>query len=453
MKPLSLPDGRYVLPGNRWDLLDGVVPPAPPRVSVIIPYYQAQDELDQVLAALTRQTHPPDRLELVIADDGSTRAPDLACAGDLSTTLVRQPDKGFRAGAARNLGARAATGEVLCFLDGDTVPEPDYVRRLCRLPALVPDALVTGRRRHGQLAELSPEQIIEWLTGRRPPPVELTEPEWLRVAQSSSANLLQIGPSSYQYVISAVIACSAALFAELAGFDDSFTSYGGEDWEFAHRALCAGAVLAHIPDAVAWHSGPDWGERGDADSRRRQKATERAALAERIPRPNGATPSAVGSPNVSVELEIGAGEVGAAAAAIESLLAPEIGCGIWLSGPAAHTVKQGHFSAENRVAVGPVDPAAARSVRIRVTMTAAMTLSRAAWSTLIGRLESAEVGEVVVTTARATLIAQGASAGRRCDRWSGQFSGLDVKQQLFGRWTVDLDELEALPTAVEQSRR
>ena len=52
----------------------------------------------------------------------------------LATRLVRQPDRGSGRRRPATSGAAAAGGEVLLFLDGDTVPEPDYVRRLARLP-------------------------------------------------------------------------------------------------------------------------------------------------------------------------------------------------------------------------------------------------------------------------------------------------------------------------------
>lgn len=283
--PLALGPDRYVLPANRADLLADRRPLTPPMVSVVIPYYREQAGLDLVLAALAVQTHPADRLDVVVADDGSPQPPDLAALGpDITGRVVRQPDEGFRAAAARNLGARAATGTVLCFLDGDTVPEPDYVRAASRLPALVPDALVTGRRRHAQLTGLAPWEVVRWLTTGAGAPPEIPAPRWLDDLHEASRNLAELDRHSYRAVISAVLSCSADLFAELGGFDESFTSYGGEDWEFGYRALNAGAVLAHEPAAVGWHDGPDWGARGDDPvAARAEKAGEDAALARLIP--------------------------------------------------------------------------------------------------------------------------------------------------------------------------
>ncbi|MGL1797823.1 glycosyltransferase family 2 protein, partial [Vibrio parahaemolyticus] len=61
----------------------------------------------------------------------------------------------------------------------------------------------------------------------------------------------------------------------------TFRAYGGEDWEWVHRAWQAGAVLAHVPDAVAWHDGPDWSGR-DLD-RAREGNRQTLRLAADIP--------------------------------------------------------------------------------------------------------------------------------------------------------------------------
>ncbi len=135
------------MPGNRWDLLDGEWPTPPPEVTVVVTHFEQPRQLERTLAGLRRQTHPADRVQTVVVDDGSRTPPRVPD----DVLLLRQPDRGFRAAEARNLGARVATGDVLCFLDADTTPEPDYLRRISRLPALAPEAVVVGRREHADL--------------------------------------------------------------------------------------------------------------------------------------------------------------------------------------------------------------------------------------------------------------------------------------------------------------
>lgn len=215
-------------------------------VSVVVPYYEQPEQLALLVAALERQIWPRDRLELVVADDGSARPPEIRT--HLRHRLVRQQDLGFRAAAARNLGLRAASGEIICFLDSDTIPEPEYIERAVAPVLDDPSALVVGCRVH------------RYLTGPRASE-DLPEPEWLRTAYDQTDNLRNADDTAYRYVISAVLTAGRSLLELIGGFDESFTSYGGEDWELAWRAWNAGARFVHAPEAVAVHDGPDWAGR------------------------------------------------------------------------------------------------------------------------------------------------------------------------------------------------
>jgi len=330
--PITVGPGRWTVPDNRWDLLADLRAGEPPSVSVVIPHFEAQRQLDLVLSGLAAQAHPATRLEVVVADDGSRTPPDLAAAGGLPIRLVRQPDRGFRAAAARNLGASAASGDVLLFLDGDTVPEPTYVDRLARLPGLSPDLLAVGRRRHADFSGWDPDRVTRWFAGGEPGPDELAEPEWLRDGYAGTRDLLDADERSYRFVISAVCALHRELFAELGGFSEEFTEYGGEDWELAHRAWIAGAVLAHQTAAVAWHDGPDWALRAGRDPT--AKNAETLTLTRLLP-----DPVARGGgqwlpfPAVVVVLP-DPGPVGILATA-RWAFAGDTDCGVWVTGPDA----------------------------------------------------------------------------------------------------------------------
>jgi len=270
-----IPASASAVPGNRWDLLEGIEPDQPPMVSVIVAHYRQPHQLARTLRALALQDHPADRLEVIVADDGSPDRPQVP----EGVRLVRQDDAGFRLAAVRNLGAAAAIGEVLVFLDADTSPEPAFVRELVRLPALAPDCVTVGRRRHARLEDLpATDDIEQAVIGR-----EIAEPDWLSAGYRATRNLLDADDRSYRYVIGAVLGCSRRLFGEVGGFDESFTSYGGEDWEWAYRAWIRGALMAHVPSAVAWHDGPD--AAGRSTTSRAQKNAEAIRLSELIPLP------------------------------------------------------------------------------------------------------------------------------------------------------------------------
>ncbi|GAA1929160.1 hypothetical protein GCM10009737_33850 [Nocardioides lentus] len=239
-----------------------------PRVSVVVTHYEQPVELARTLAALARQDRRPH--EVVVSDDGSATPPVVPPG----VRVVTQPDEGFRAAAARNHGAAAATGDVLAFLDADTAPEPSYLRRLvaplAAHPSPEPDLLVVGRRRHTRFA--APPDPADPLAGAAAG--ELPGPAWLHDGWRATDDLRAADETSFRFVISATLACTADWFARVGGFDESFVGYGGEDWDLAHRWWTAGGRLRHVPGAVAWHDGPDAG-----DAERRDTATdeERAA--------------------------------------------------------------------------------------------------------------------------------------------------------------------------------
>ncbi|MFC4806907.1 glycosyltransferase [Falsarthrobacter nasiphocae] len=317
-----------------------------PQASVVVPYYDdgtsaaPAERLRLILDAIKGQSARD--LDVVVADDGSPQPPHLPGWA----RLVRQEDRGFRAAAARGLGADAAWGQTLVFLDADTVPDPDFVERLTA-PLLTGEAdLAVGRRDHA------------WLTGPEAG-TPLDSPAWLRDAYARTENLAAADARAYQLVISAVLAVRRDLFEEIGGFDESLSGYGGEDWELAHRAWEAGARMIHVPEARAVHDGPDWGERdGRSHERaRREKNAETRALAERIPagwtRPAGVV---FARPELAVRCAGGAWDADdgdALAAWIGALLAVRPDARVELpagAGPAVAAL----FAADPRVGVGEV---------------------------------------------------------------------------------------------------
>ena len=438
--PLPLPGGGWVVPGNRWDLVP-FGPDQPPQVSVVVTHFDNQADLDLVLAALAGQTHPRARLQVVVSDDGSARPPDLSAGADLDPILVRQEDRGFRAAAARNLGAAAGDGEVLVFLDADTVPEPDYVSCLTRLPAVLPDALVGGRRRHADLTDWTPARWRAWRSGQGPGPLELTEPGWLRDAYARTDDLLRTEPRNYRFLISATMACSRRLFDEIGGFDPSMVGYGGEDWDLAFRAGNAGAVLAHQRDAVAWHDGPDWAGRDLPDDvRRRSKTAETLALARRIPEPGARGRGRIFDvPDLIAGLDVTGWPTASAVLTIQTVLAAG-DVQVVVRGAGAAAVRE-EFDADPRVRTD--NPRDAVQDRSRATLLVLAPLRGsdpvAAWSGLRDRLHQQglarltvadELGPLAVFTAR--------RAERRARRWAADLGReeAELAELLFGVQTI-----------------
>ena len=96
-----------------------------PTISVIVPAHNEEDYLGATLDALNRQEYPACEI-VVVANGCSDRTADVA--REKCHRLVTLSQKGL--GVSRNLGARMATGELLVFLDADTILQPDALRTI-----------------------------------------------------------------------------------------------------------------------------------------------------------------------------------------------------------------------------------------------------------------------------------------------------------------------------------
>lgn len=119
---------------------DCVVPPAADgiRISCVINFYGRLDLLQGVLWSLAEQHYPKERFEVVLVEDRGGTDAGHQMAVDFSDFLpiVYLPlDANFgKMGYSRNFGLTRSRGEVILFLDDDTViTQHDFLEQLDRL--------------------------------------------------------------------------------------------------------------------------------------------------------------------------------------------------------------------------------------------------------------------------------------------------------------------------------
>ena len=103
-----------------------------PKVSVLVPTHNYERFIEQSLQSALDQDYPPDRLEVVVVDDGSTdRSAELiqrmADRNPGRIRFVSQENRGQIGTIDR--ARREATGELVAFLDADDVWRPDKTRK------------------------------------------------------------------------------------------------------------------------------------------------------------------------------------------------------------------------------------------------------------------------------------------------------------------------------------
>lgn len=91
----------------------------PASVSVVIPVLNGANTIGDTLAGLMNQVQPPCETEIIVVDNGSTDA-TVSVVRNFPVTLLCEAKRG--PSAARNRGLYAARGEVIAYLDADTLP-------------------------------------------------------------------------------------------------------------------------------------------------------------------------------------------------------------------------------------------------------------------------------------------------------------------------------------------
>lgn len=189
--------------------------------------------------------------EVVVADDGSRpehvqAVLQSAEAKQLKLIHVWHPDVGFTASKVRNRGVAAASGAYAVLMDGDCVPEVDFVAQHKRLAQA--GCFVNGSR-----VLLSKTLTQQVLAGT---PISQRSAGWWLVQRLQGhankltgllrlpANLRQRLQSSFKW--KGIRSCNMGVwktdYALVDGFDESFVGWGHEDADFVLRLHHAGLV-------------------------------------------------------------------------------------------------------------------------------------------------------------------------------------------------------------------
>jgi len=99
-----------------------------PRVALIVAAYDEEEVIEAKVANALALDYPRERLQLIVASDGSADA-TAERARAAGADLVLELPRGGKI-AAQNAAAKRASGEILAFSDANSVWRPDALRRL-----------------------------------------------------------------------------------------------------------------------------------------------------------------------------------------------------------------------------------------------------------------------------------------------------------------------------------
>lgn len=199
-------------------------------VSLVIPGRNASRTVRQCLEAVVPLLDQNVLQEIIFVDDGST--------DDTAEIVKRFPvryvaGKGQGPGAARNLGWRIATSELIWFIDSDCVAEPGALERLL---AHFDDPKVGGAS--GSYGNMRPDSLLACLIHE-----EIVERH-------------RTMPTRVNFLATFNVLYRCSILEQIGGFDERFLK--GQDAELSWRVLAAGFELAFELNSRVKHFHAAW---------------------------------------------------------------------------------------------------------------------------------------------------------------------------------------------------
>lgn len=228
-----------------------------PRVSVVMPAYNAESTIGAAVASVLWQTFRD--LELVVVDDGSSdKTSEIASAPDGAVKLVQQENQGVA--AARNRGIAEAGGELISFCDADDILLESHLAEL-----------VAVFDRHGDIVTSNSWWL---LPGGIDPARKRYKGRFPEPSQQRRAIL-------EQNFVSPLSLFPRSLVDEIGPFRAERRS--AEDWDFWLRAIFSGHRVALQPKPLSLYR---WGTASLSSAREEMDAEVAAIFGDVLERPD-----------------------------------------------------------------------------------------------------------------------------------------------------------------------
>lgn len=199
------------------------------KISVVIPTYNRQDTLKRTILSFQGQTFKD--FEIIAADDGSTDGTkEMVEALKLPFPVKHAWQQNAGRSAARNLGVRHASGEIIVFIDDHNIVVNNFLEEHLRFHQTYKVGAVRGR----MIFINQPEEATQ-------------DPVPLSFVTLLQKRLEENNPLRFH---TGNVSVSKKAFEAIGGFDEDFKEYGFQDQEFGYRLRKAGFKIKYNPRAV-----------------------------------------------------------------------------------------------------------------------------------------------------------------------------------------------------------
>jgi len=197
-----------------------------PRISVVVCSYNGARTIRDCLDGLEQLAYPD--YEVIVVDDGSTDS-TAAIASRYDYRLIRTENRGLS--NARNTGLKAATGEIVAYIDDDAYPDPHWLTYLAAKFLSTSYAAVGGPN----LAPPGDGPIAECIARAPGGPVHVL-----------------LSDCEAEHIPGCNMAFRKDCLEAVGGFDPQFRT-AGDDVDVCWQLQERGWTLGFSPAALVWH--------------------------------------------------------------------------------------------------------------------------------------------------------------------------------------------------------
>ena len=225
-----------------------------PFVSIVVCTFNRGDRLHPCLESLEHQTYPHDRYEVIVVDDASTD--DTAQIVRSRGMRVIRLESNGGAAAARNIGAAAAKGDIIAFIDDDAVADPQWLECLVQ-PFGASGVSAVGGLILAYKTNYLAERYLSAIGCGNPAPLAFGKSKnpflrfWAYLGSMFTPIFMEKEPMEVQAVFTANAAYRASLLRSIGGFDEALRY--DEDADVSTRLRDRGAHLFFVPAAIVHH--------------------------------------------------------------------------------------------------------------------------------------------------------------------------------------------------------
>jgi len=205
-----------------------------PKISVIIPAYNAEKTIEKTLNAVLSQKFSKNKFEVIVVDDESTDNTINIIKKFKKVKLITKKHGG--PASSRNLGVKKSKGKIILFTDSDCVPKKNWIKEMIGPFDNKKVAAVAGT-----YETLNNDFFMARFAGYE-----------IGLRHQNMKKL-----DSIDFVGTYNCAFRKSIFLKYGGFNESFKQASGEDPELSFRIRESEKKIVFQPKSIVYHNHPD----------------------------------------------------------------------------------------------------------------------------------------------------------------------------------------------------